>query len=675
MYLDNDGKFQKMGPTLVDEVWFKGGGITPLEFTDLTEKKKEQYNGNYDGFFGKVVNFEYKFNTDGSYDIELKLVSQGDVVESFDLNILTPDYILLDQGDLTNQNDLDNNNILNSLYCFKNTLKEGLVLSRILSGQQGSPTETDEEKLAKDDKYGVLASEGQNIVNPYSKKPGDFSISPFYKEGFGIIPEGFFYDKYYIRFGFFLEFLKTFIPENKTQEKSYPSLEFNVSDDNYSNNLKELISFDPNICFINNGFKDKDFSNFKRYDIIGNPLKGRLLNIYLDGEFIHNTIQGIVKSEKKLSIFNLLKAICNGINNSLANVTALYPSLQDDYMVVIRDANLPSRTGVDGQTLPKEVQSETFELFGYDTSTDTPQSNFVKDFDFTTTISKELASMMSIGATAANEDVSEYSKFFSNLNKGLEDRFKIANSSANKDVNLADVCKREKNTDKETYTYSSGVTTGLGGYSYGSGDLIKSTALSEVRENEANPPKKEDLTAAQLKVLLEEKYAKWYYRTLSVRTETFNYVNSVAAQRYFASPEDGQINWEKGKQLFSTITKNHQNLKDDNLPKGTISSNVGFIPMGVNLTLDGIGGMKIYNQLKVNSQHLPVGYPDELELVIMGIDHQIQDNSWITKVRTFTKPSTQPWEVGMDSGVMDFNPDRAFAEDEITSFTQNDPAT
>ena len=119
MYLDNNGKLQKMGPTLIDEVWFDSKGITPNEFNIKTEEKRKQYNGNYDGFFGKVVNFEYKFNPDGSYDIELKLISQGDVIESFKLDTLSPEFVLLDNSDVSDENELDHNNILNALYCFE----------------------------------------------------------------------------------------------------------------------------------------------------------------------------------------------------------------------------------------------------------------------------------------------------------------------------------------------------------------------------------------------------------------------------------------------------------------------------------------------------------------------------------------------------------------------------
>ena len=652
LYLDNNGKLQKMGPTLIDEVWFKGGGgITPNEFNIKTEEKREQYHGNYDGFFGKVVNFEYKFNTDGSYDIELKLISQGDVVESFKLDTLSPEFTLLDGNNITKEKELDQNNILNALYCFETTLGEAITLSKTIETSQGDLTTTEKEKLEGDELKDILSSEDGDIVNPYAKD----------KAWVGYV-KGTIYDRYYIRFGYFLQFLKNLLPQNTTGEVKYPELEFNISLKNYSKNYsRELISFDPDVCFINNGPKagldPNIFGDFKRYDINGNPFVGTLMNIYIEGKFIQNTIKNIINTEGKLTIFNLLKTICDSINRSLADVTALYPTLQDDYVVVIRDANLDVRTGEDGNIIDKKITSETIELFGYNTSKETTQSNFVKDFDFTTTISKELASMIAIGATSANTDVSQYSGFFANLNKGLEDRFKTSNSVITDGKPLADSCKREKSSSSNDAMMAARLRAAdpfnISG-TVPDGKYSKETSTSEDKD--------ENLTY---------KWREWKKKSLDEKTNVV-FLGKENYLPYFST--DGEVNWGRGKQLFISAIKNKHNLKENTLPKNVTSSNIGFIPMGVDLTLEGIGGIKIYNQLKVNSQHLPVGYPDELELVIIGLDHQIQDDSWITKVRTYTKPSSEPYELGMDDSIMYYNSDEAFAGDEITFFTSNDPA-
>jgi len=49
-----------------------------------SQRKKDCYN--YDGMLGKVTNFSWTFNEDGSYDITLNLVGLGDVIETLKIN-------------------------------------------------------------------------------------------------------------------------------------------------------------------------------------------------------------------------------------------------------------------------------------------------------------------------------------------------------------------------------------------------------------------------------------------------------------------------------------------------------------------------------------------------------------------------------------------------------------
>jgi len=43
-------------------------------------------NGNYDGFYGKITNFSWTYNVDGTYDITVSAISVGDVIESLNVN-------------------------------------------------------------------------------------------------------------------------------------------------------------------------------------------------------------------------------------------------------------------------------------------------------------------------------------------------------------------------------------------------------------------------------------------------------------------------------------------------------------------------------------------------------------------------------------------------------------
>ena len=78
---------QNTGTTLIDEVWFaEEKGKTPSEIYTLIENKRAEYQGNYDGFMGKVTNFQWKLNQDLSYDITIDLITLGSVVTSLAAN-------------------------------------------------------------------------------------------------------------------------------------------------------------------------------------------------------------------------------------------------------------------------------------------------------------------------------------------------------------------------------------------------------------------------------------------------------------------------------------------------------------------------------------------------------------------------------------------------------------
>lgn len=74
--------------TLMEEMFFsKVSNGSYLDLLNPIEKKRNEYDGNYDALFGKISNFSWSFNDDGSYDIELTIISLGDVIESLKTNI------------------------------------------------------------------------------------------------------------------------------------------------------------------------------------------------------------------------------------------------------------------------------------------------------------------------------------------------------------------------------------------------------------------------------------------------------------------------------------------------------------------------------------------------------------------------------------------------------------
>jgi hypothetical protein len=66
------------------------------------------------------------------------------------------------------------------------------------------------------------------------------------------------------------------------------------------------------------------------------------------------------------------------------------------------------------------------------------------------------------------------------------------------------------------------------------------------------------------------------------------------------------------------------------------SPTVGFIPINLSITCDGISGIKIYNSINVNTTFLPKNYPKSLKFIIKGVNHKLSGNDWETTIETVT---------------------------------------
>ena len=134
IYLSKDQKLIKPTPTFLEETFFNlGRNQSYLNLLPQIEKLRDSSNGNYDGFIGKVSNFDWNFNEDGSYDINLELISLGDVIESLKSNVVldksTTSFIKALTGGGTSiiLSDLDNtvnayrdsNSLFSLLYLYK----------------------------------------------------------------------------------------------------------------------------------------------------------------------------------------------------------------------------------------------------------------------------------------------------------------------------------------------------------------------------------------------------------------------------------------------------------------------------------------------------------------------------------------------------------------------------
>lgn len=89
-YINNDGSFvtaQPSNSTPALNKLFKGGQFDVSQMYNIIKGTASGRGGNYEGFFGPISNFSYKFNPDGTYTINVTLISLGAIAESLKTNI------------------------------------------------------------------------------------------------------------------------------------------------------------------------------------------------------------------------------------------------------------------------------------------------------------------------------------------------------------------------------------------------------------------------------------------------------------------------------------------------------------------------------------------------------------------------------------------------------------
>jgi hypothetical protein len=241
--------------------------------------------------------------------------------------------------------------------------------------------------------------------------------------------------QYYLRFGALLTYIKTnVIPKIDTENPEHykkPPM-FNVNFQPYTNHMYVLpnsISLDPRVCIVrNDNFRKtagdvevfKNLQPFRAVDYGNpNPNKAYIMNIYLNFNFIIESLNSNTDERGNISVFEFLKVICDGLNKSLGGINNLEPIINEETntLEIIETTPIP---GVNNTDTPPY----TLQLYGYNKIGDGYISNFVRKVDLKTAITPEYATMITVGATAGGYVKGTEATAFSRWNEGLTDRFK-----------------------------------------------------------------------------------------------------------------------------------------------------------------------------------------------------------------------------------------------------------
>jgi hypothetical protein len=573
IYWNNDGTTLVNDPynNSLQDYFFNPNNKNINDVLTKIREKREKSCGNYDALFGKVINFNWSYAADNTFDITINLRSIGDIIEGLKINSqktisTTTTTTEAKNKTITPSEIYKDKNALGTLYY--------TVVNKIFKGGEG-----------------VFIEPANSMTNEGDKS---FCWVPFIGENSS--------KQYYVKFDRFLaELQKSYIllfNDEGNIDVNYKSL--NIDFDKSSNiiPINELtISVDPSVCIVSRTdtinpkslfvgatvVEDESFTwNFYPYldsfifDAGANvkALYGNLMNIYVNFEFLLKKLDDITDAKTNRAPFKkYLNEVLIEISRALGNANQLQIFIDTDTNTVkiidknpypFKDELLSKVTGI------KPKPETIFNITGYYNRTGTTNTtSFVKNLSIQTTIPPEFATIISIGAAANKKTVGEDSTAFSKLNEGLTTRFAETITDGNEKIN------QSIKTPDETPN-----------------SLVLSAGT---------------------------------YFNYCIKGSESKGINTQWSPDVFSSNKNILAN------LILYINK-VKSREDEKSTSSTSSPTSGFIPVNVSLTIDGLSGMKIFQKFGIDTTYLPSNYPNAVEILIKGISHKIQNNIWETTI-------------------------------------------
>ena len=703
IYVDNNGEVQNNNFSLAEE--FLSATPAP-EVTDTNsnqqaiyrsiEKYREESNGNYDAILAYVKNFNWTLNSDNSYDIELSLISIGDVIESLKCNIsLSSNKLLSIAGYNTeDQSEADftliknaNRSLLDQIFggIYQTTEfiddapnvkfdAEGNVVRREQSGTNTSlGTSTNEGG----DATRIAIRTLKDIVNdplnqfftsfPPSLKKSLSNFQPQKDPNKSVQPEAIrleFNDVtedqeegYYIKLGTLLRIIESaFVPQENLEGKKVPEPMFRINhtfetDIKKGSDLERValcytmplqVSLDPSVCLV--------------------PLPDNF-----------NSIQDLLEED-------VIKKIMD--SNPLFNKNDAINYLKDNV-----DADEPWFTmsfGSDTQEIIRNFKVAAEEAKGFNKFIGTKfRRNDSKYIGNLNHIHVNMAYVSNIFTKLINQSekpqgVSIYeflNQIMDGVGKalgGINDFEVVYDSDINffyiiDNTQLPDGPKVAEELNEEPVEFLINLNDPVAGRgSFVTDTQIKSEISSELAAEisiAAVSPGKPSQNAASSRfqwinygtsnrILRATEITSAKAATTSVNEDELEnilenyadtcqnfafYIKKIANQAYDVDDAADLINAVRN--VLTLASQNIENLQANNpTKKGTQSR--GFIPINLSITLDGLSGPKIYEKFKIPNTFLPSSYRGNVNFLVKEITHTIGEGKWETSFGSLCVPFT-----------------------------------
>lgn len=627
-------------------------GKTKSDILEEIEKNREESSYNYDAMFAVVENFQWNLRDDGGYDVTLKLISTGDIVDSLKINS-TPLISDLNQKGKSSEEGSTafEKNLLKSklhsllipiLYYSGNLELGGNFFTRLLGWATNNPFLVSRGTSLKTfffQKEDIIPESTSTLIKPKNtigyrlKFPNlNFPFSPHIKNNpeysevmvYGGVDED-------IKIGERTQnefFKKDYIP---TEYGSYIKLGllfdiinnlFIYGDDN--ENLVELeTDLDSSKCFIHPYSSSPDPSICLYYNsrliiptggenvlrkltdtnFIDDKYTGNLLRIHVNIQYILNTFEQNLDENGDISLKSFLKNLLQGINLCLGGLNKFNIITQTDLdgkekINIISLYNNPINYTLPSFYDPEDPNNKILEIFGNET--------LFHNISLSSELTNDVSSLVSISAQAGNyETNSEGGDAFSYLNKGIEDR--IIPKKTIKEENLLEKALTESAQELSNPIYNTSQT-------------FTSEQEEAIKNNQTDIVQTTSKTSRKGNLALYIEYLQTLYTSIPRDNLSKTTLTSASAK--------------------STL----KDLIKDELSTNTQTAGKSIIiPINLSFTMQGFSGWKLFNEFVIPTNFLPNNYqyPEgepKFKFVVSGIDHEITSNLWKTSISTYMAP-------------------------------------
>ena len=595
-----------------------------FDVLNLIQKERIGRAGNYEGVFGKINNFKWTFNPDGSYDCSVDLIGMGDMMESLKINTRLQETSDVEQ--VTDEDKEENtdppvvankdkstlNGILWKYYEKFTTLRApssetsgfksgGSVFKRFANSFQDIQIQNFpnvETSINNDGEMKTI----YNSNNILTIQKGLLGVTIRSTDLAGKNPS----PQVYITFGSLLAVIQKHLLIYN--ENGCPLFSFDVNfrdlgnDKNYMTCIPGQFSANPMSCLIpyiegetspdlNIEMPSSSLNNFllktsPQYYKSGSQYLSRLCNVYLNINNVVDMLDNAKRDEDgSLSLLTFVNAIIEDFTKSIGGINKISAKIDEATQHIKFIENSPQSL-----TLTDDVEDDNKEFAKFNTFGVTvgDGGSFVRSINMEGGISSKFSSAIVIGAQANGNKPSSNSTGLSTYNEGLIDRV-----------------IPEKN------------------------NAILPPSPSQIAKNIFTS----NLSPFEIAALQDVKSIQSVWKKISPDSKT-SLFNNIYNSRNWNSTDIKALT-ELNINYMSLVSGHYVHKEKLKYP--------AFLPFTLSLDIDGMSGMRLYERFNADDRILPPSYgKGNVDLVITTLNHNITSGDWTTQIATKTTPRQKP---------------------------------